>query len=42
MADWIDAVVASAMTEVQRNAVPVINQLLREAQERPQSEGNNE
>ena len=31
MSDWIDAVVASAMAEVQRNAVPVINKLLREA-----------
>lgn len=31
--DWLDAVVASAMAEVQRNAVPVIRALLRDAAE---------
>lgn len=31
--DWLDAVVASAMEEVQRNAVPVIRSLLAAARE---------
>lgn len=31
---WLDALVAAAMAEVQRNAVPVINRLIKGAQTR--------
>jgi hypothetical protein len=35
--NWIDKLVAEAMTEVQRNAVPVIRRLITEAQAAPTS-----
>lgn len=30
--DWLDKLVAQAMAEVRRNAVPIINRLIKEAQ----------
>lgn len=38
----IEHMVRLAMEDLQRNGVPVINQLLREARERPQPEGTHE